>query len=359
MGAKVITKGRITAEWIVKKAKLRKDVNKGTETYIKGLTEGSKIICMFELEHEEKQHKVDVAMNYKNLTLTDEAPKKGDDASGSGGGKKVVGPAQTTLGKAYAFLDAIPTKGKISISENWSVNLCDSDPKFQNLMLQWDIGFMMHQMSKLVPKLTADDLIIINRDNKFEVWTAKAFKAGSLMISPLSSEIKDRFWTQGRASLVDNSAALNRDGQKSFVIDGRLRASPPSADTAVPGRSFSLFWVIERLTDEKECNMTSQVTSANLNFTVTLPQQAVASSIEVAPAEMPQIQIMYNPQDLKKHTRLVALDEKNLKTAYEINSSALAAEKAAAEKAAADLKRKAIDQKVSAAAKEVAKKQKS
>ena len=157
-----------------------------------------------------------------------------------------------------------------------------------------------------LPKHSQKDLLIVKRKTEYEVWTLKDFKAGSLMLAPVSSEIKQRFWTAGRAAIVKDTFKDNP-----MVIDGRIRAAFDSKC------SFGLFWLVTReKTDKaKNINMEIQYVKAKRTLELEMLDNTIAK-IE-GDSEQPSIPVVVNKEKVKKHTRLVAGIDTALKRLHE------------------------------------------
>ena len=144
----------------------------------------------------------------------------------------------------------------------------------------------------------------------------EAIKKGELMFGPEAHEIKDKYWTQDRAARVVNSDNLNPLGHKSFVIDGRLKGQP------VEGKTFSLYWVIERDADAAKQNLATHVVQPTFDMAFQLPSKT--AKLHMEPEKLPQIPILYNEKAIPKHTRLVASEDGELKAlAKQITASLL------------------------------------
>ena len=332
-GTKIVTTRRVSVMWNTDAGEeCRTDVSEGTVAFIVGYeTKGKKPICEFKITYFGVEHTVGYAMKTSNITLAE--AKEGVPAAAAHANKQ--GPAEKLFGKKFAFLDKLETKKDVKTVEKWSNLQAESDKKFQSLMLQWDIGFVLSRVMKLMPSYNEADLCIVKRDGAFEVWTLKAFKAGALMFVGATSEIKSAFWTQGRAALVSNSADLNPEGGKAFVLDGRLKASPEDGN-----RSFSLYWLVQKANEAADANMALHVSDATLDFKVTLPMKR-KSSVSVDKASMPQIPIMYNPLDVGARVRLQVCEDKSLKTIADNSVGDAMRDKLAAAAAEATAKAKA------------------
>ena len=117
---------------------------------------------------------------------------------------------------------------------------------------------------------TSEDLCLCVRDNKPEVWTLKDFNKNTLIITPFSTEVKDRYWTYNKSVLCTTGLS-----QKKLCLDGRLwgRHPPPTvkaekADT--PGsESFSIFWCVGQTEFKKDANLV--IEKAELDFRLKIP----------------------------------------------------------------------------------------
>jgi hypothetical protein len=102
---------------------------------------------------------------------------------------------------------------------------------------------------------------MVKRGNVFEVWTAREFPANSLILAPECSEIKDKYWTQGRSAMTRNGSSHHPEN-KQIVLDGRLRSSPSEV------RPCSVFFVVQRSMKTEECNLKMDYTSLEISAKV-------------------------------------------------------------------------------------------
>ena len=149
-------------------------------------------------------------------------------------------------------------------------------------------------LAKRAP-LTADDLCICLRDGRHEVWTMKDFPANELVICPFSTEIKERYWTYNRSALC-----LTDPGCKPLVLDGRLWTK-----VASDGKVFSVFWLIEQTTEQKDPNLKLVHSKLDFKMSAGMPD---GTNLEMSDLNV-SLPLYTNPADIPKHTRLVALED--------------------------------------------------
>ena len=65
-----------------------------------------------------------------------------------------------------------------------------------------------------------EDFTIVKRDSSLEVWTSRNFTPYEIMLSPVTTNIKDAYYTLGRSVLTKDSSHHHPE-HKHFVLDGR------------------------------------------------------------------------------------------------------------------------------------------
>ena len=154
------------------------------------------------------------------------------------------------------------------------------------------------------------------------------FKANTIKFGPCATEYKDRFWTQGRAVILGNTAQLNHEkNNKSFVADGRLRNQIENAE-----RPFALFWLIPRSKEASACNLSQEMTEVSVTYNLKLPQVTESTTTNYGADALPQIPILYNPNEVKKNVMLVGPFDNELTELGDKNTKELIEKKAAEEK---------------------------
>ena len=158
----------------------------------------------------------------------------------------------------------------------------------------------MHMLHTAVPQYDAKtDFLVAKRGAAVEVWTKRAFKKHEIIFAPVSTVVKDHYWTKGRPVLLQGGSALH-PSHKHFVIEReRVRAEDVSA-------TFALFWAVERTDASSEANLHLQYPQMGVAASVVLPNEkkAVAAAATHAAALVPPV--LTNKTPVAKYTRLVA-----------------------------------------------------
>ena len=136
------------------------------------------------------------------------------------------------------------------------------------------------------------------------MWTLVPWKAGKLVITPYTTEVKDRYWTLGRSALV----RCDLPKGKHLALDGRLASKAPAVSSGSPLQTFSIFWAIDRTTAKADANLTLEYAKVNLNIGVEFPKGRKRSQTD-STIEVPYL---VNPKEIPAHTRLIAIDDVQL-----------------------------------------------
>ena len=168
---------------------------------------------------------------------------------------------------------------------------------------------------KVLPNYDSKKLLVLHTVNhmgarKTEVWTLQDFAPGKLIFAPFSPEMKDRMYTHLAAShmvlpkkVVPGNKVLALDGRN----QGHLSHVHPSQHRAYA--TGSLFWCITRTQDKSKANLVQQACEVSMpKVTVNVPGVAL-SHTKLTAAEVPQVNVLTNVSLVKKHTRLVAMDD--------------------------------------------------
>jgi hypothetical protein len=159
-----------------------------------------------------------------------------------------------------------------------------------------------------------------------EAWTARSFAAGELVLVPITTEVKDRYWTANRSTYVEGAEKLAQEyglGRKAVVLDGRLKTAVQDGS----GKSFALYWlVISTLADTDDPNMIVGSVTASVDVSLTFPHNA--SPVKMVKRESPGIPVLYNKHPIDKHTRLVACQDAKVRELSLINTHTMLAQKA-------------------------------
>ena len=159
VGDVVALKSRITVEFGEKKT--RADVNKGTQTSIKGVTEAGLAVVSFAKTIGKTEHRADYAIKVTNIVLASE--KKAKDEA-----KNVVEKGAGAQA-GHAFLDKVPTKNELVVCKNWEGNQTINNQKIQNVYFTHAMAYFMHRLMRALPVYTDKDFVICKRDGAYEV----------------------------------------------------------------------------------------------------------------------------------------------------------------------------------------------
>ena len=136
------------------------------------------------------------------------------------------------------------------------------------------------------------------------VWTLIEFKKGKLQLFPNTTEIKDRYCTQGRACLTKTD---NLAKGKNLALDGRLASKVPEGQVeADQVKPFSLFWVIPRTIEKASSNLVLEYAKCTCDIKVTV---GAGSKRNFENSESMDIPYLCNPKDIAAGTKLAALDD--------------------------------------------------
>ena len=166
-----------------------------------------------------------------------------------------------------------------------------------------------------IPTYTDKDFLVVNRlrkdgkEHTQEVWTLKQFKAGELILAPVSHILVDKLWTkQACASvLMPERGPFAWPTRRTVAFDGRYKG-PIDKE----GRG-SLFWSVSRTEDASKANLI--LDTCHVSFTavdVTLPL-AKRQRLSYHQKDSPHISVLVNHKVIKKNTLLVALEDKTVK----------------------------------------------
>ena len=318
IGSKVELVRKITVEF--GPDKFRKDVMKGTTSFIKGFADDRPVVS-FKSFVGKTEYESDVRIKTANLKLY--TPPSDAEA----GGKKTGSAAGSKASTAHDFL---LTEGenasKIDVVEGWEARQCSADDKYMTQAVALSVACALSQVAQCAPKFTSKDLLVVKRGAAFEVWTQRAFKANELILVPETLDVRDRFWSAGKAVLVDKSEDLLRNvlgplHRKPLVADGRYRASPGDAT-----RAFSLFWLVTASKDkDKDCvNMEIVHTDVAMNMDGMLPGGTKIKQHYGATS----VPLMVNPKPLAAKTKLVVMEDPAVKSLADKETTASLTDKA-------------------------------
>jgi len=299
----------------------RKDVNKGCHARVTGMVEGKPVI---ELEKDGVSIQASVKVENLELLTETDGQDKGESQGAEGKGDKQKPKAPQNM----KFLEAGGGES-ITVVKGWAKKEHTSDPSCEVNHLIHKIGFQMVAIMDALPASDEQDLIIVKRDNVYEVWTNKAVEAGQLVLVPDTTEIKDRYWTASRSVLVGHSSS-HHPAKKHMALDG-VRRAIPNHDT----RPFGVFWLVQRSKDEKEVNMFIGYANVKMDVSIDLPGSKRNIKAAYGEDKLPQIPVLSNTHKLTKHTRLVCGEDLELMKVNEAEQKKMAAEAKKAKKAKA------------------------
>ena len=339
VGGKASLTKRITVDYDAKnKGKFRKDVAEGTELVVKGFSDkGVVVACSADFSGKPKtvdwSVKVDILTPVGKNTVAAQAAKTAADQKDS-------------VLKQYKFLATADEKKKnldICIVNDWEKALMSEDSRVSAEYGKANVLFAINQLASQYPPPNKKDILIVKRGDKHEVWSMRDFNPGQLVLVPESVEIKPRFYTLDRSTICKNTT--DPVTKRPLVIDGRVRANPnhppapQGATTSQQGatQSFSLFWLVERTPDPREANMTQVHTRMNVKIDIWGGPKRVEKAL--AEDDFPSVPLLMNARKITKHTRIVAVEDKEVKKLHEAQQKDIAAQKSEQQKD--DGKRKA------------------
>ena len=177
-------------------------------------------------------------------------------------------PQGSAVLQKYPFLEKEDTTPDVLegwVSKQFSIDDANSDTAMSKAKAQATLA-MISMLSET--PLTDKELLIVQRTSAgstgkkaIEVWTKVPFKPGKLILTPYTTEVKDRYWTAGRSALIKSDAIPQG---KHLAIDGRL-AGKIGADSS---SQFSLFWLVERTGTKAEANLTMEYAKVSLQVNV-------------------------------------------------------------------------------------------
>ena len=209
----------------------QKDVNPGLTDVPVGSTSRVTITFLTDLQvkGKAKRKSVEVALkahvNDVQLVVAKAAPAKGTPKKEA---KKTLG-----AGSADATHRKYPSlqqgrQDAPDIFEEWDARQtlhgkCATDGEMPEAKAKAVLAMLAMNSAK---PLTSTDILIARRGKKIELWSLVAWKAGELVLTSCTAEIKNRYWTLSRSALPKHP--LQQDTH--LALDGRLAGKIPSAD---------------------------------------------------------------------------------------------------------------------------------
>ena len=341
VGLEIMLDKRVTAEF--GPDKIRKDVKEGTRAVITGVVDGSdnKAVVRFEAEVSKQIMYSDHMLDLDRIKLIPKAATANDSGT--------AGKGNDRDGAVPGSIDALPKHMKwlaneksstIEIVSGWERSQTFHDQKVLSHHFGATCGFLLNNVLAQMPKYSEKDILIVKRDAKYELYTARDFPANTLVLAADSTEIKFKFWTFNRCALLGNGR-LSPSGHKHAVLDGRIRGT-----VNVPlgeGKSFALFWLVDRVEEKKSANLKEGIVTQSMNVQMSMPFKTEKTKLTMLDGDLPQVPLLFNPTDIKKHTRLCVLMDAKLKGMAEAQVSTAMKEKEDADKDKKTKKRKGDD----------------
>jgi len=149
---------------------------------------------------------------------------------------------------------------------------------------QWATASMA-MVAGAVPTYTSKDFLVLKRGAAVEVWTLREFKKHEICFAPVTSFVRDSYWTVGRSVLLRGSSSLH-PSNKHLVLDGRTRTGIPTDKDAKDGvATFSFFWSVERTDAPELANLQLEYPTLDVAASVTLPGKK-AAVVDATPAQV-------------------------------------------------------------------------
>ena len=212
--------------------------------------------------------------------------------------------------------NAHETDRTVAWVEDWSSLVEDNGPSAR---FQWVKGQTLMSMKfvhERMPVFTEKDLGVIHRFNatgakRTEVWTLRAFKAGELMLAPVTPELKIRMYTHNASVHVDVPKGSVPESRV-LALDGRgkthLTHGNPSQHEAIA--TGSLFWAMDRTSCAEHANMSLVMCTVYIpEVKVTIPGLPQHTTKLPKDGGMPGVPVLKNLRPLKAHVRLIAMDD--------------------------------------------------
>ena len=216
---------------------------------------------------------------------------------------------------AFAQQSAMDSRLTLEIVNDWESLITDNGAAASMHFLKARGTLALELVMKVLPTYDSTKLLVLHTVNhvgarRTEVWTLEDFAPGTLIFAPFSSESKDRMYTHLAAShmvlpkkVVPGNKVLALDGRN----QGHLSHMHPSQHRAYA--TGSLFWCITRSQAKNQANLVQQVCEVSMpKVTVNVPGRPL-SHTKLAAADVPQVNVLTNLALVKKHTRLVAMDD--------------------------------------------------
>ena len=303
------------------KPNYRKDINVGSSGIIKGFadSQGRQVLLCIDVSipghgSQEVTHAIFprhlmLTSEYEERLRSEEAAEEEEEQAGEE-------EEEPDVPKEYDFLIKEGESSKITIQHQWPSLLADADDLIKASWVKARIGVFLSVLHQTLPSYDTSDLIICQRANdkgiwRTEVWTAREFAPGDLMLAPYTSQMKDTHLT----SFAHVQVGLPKCGWgasklEGVALDGRSRNSIQAKDSLGDGieKTGSLFWMVQRTTEKTEANLFQEPLTIKGNFAVGGGSKKLKLTLEWDSANMPTIPILSNKKVLKEHVQLVAFE---------------------------------------------------
>lgn len=317
----------------------RKDVNAGEKLFIVDTEANGKdiwpVVEIIKHGDDGKVLELKTKLNPKNLKPASTTCVPGNPAASSDKDTNTVKPP-----KGVEFIGYSPTGTIVTVHKEWPKRVAGKDEDTAIARAKDVVGFSLGAVLAQLPQYSAEDLIVVEQacgnNSTTSVYTGRDFEANTLVLGPDTLEVKDRYYTQGRASYLRGGDSVHPK-KKDLVLDGRLRSRVTGL------RPVSLFFVVDRLASSDDGHATMKIQYANIEVSakITLPTKRKLSCLYKegnGEAESPNvgIPIMFNAKAIKKHTKLTVHTETEISRIEEKEKKAKVA---SAKKAARDDKK--------------------
>ena len=169
----------------------------------------------------------------------------------------------------------------------------------------------MAMVAETVPTYMAKDMLVLKRGATVEVWTLRDFKKYEICFAPVTTVVRDSYWTVGRSVLLRGSSSMH-PSNKHLVLDGRMRTGIPTDQAAKDGvATFSFFWSVERTDAPELANLQLEYPTLEVAASVTLPGKK-AAVVDAKPAQVLVPPVLTNGKAIHTHVRLLAMNDLNL-----------------------------------------------
>lgn len=173
----------------------RKDIQPAQVLTIKGAAEGMPVIQVCKQDDKGRDMVTDWKVNPDNLVLVGEGCPTMGAAAASSKGPGGVPKAMPYLAEGGGV--------QVVVIQKWNQWQHHTTDDFRLNSVQSGVLFTLSACIDNFPKYTEDDFTIIRRDEGVEVWTKKEFPKGKLLLTPGTSEIKERMYSQqGKAGVA-------------------------------------------------------------------------------------------------------------------------------------------------------------